>query len=51
MSYEIIKAKPTFEMFSVLILHILQADQFSDFHIRSVLCVPIWNSNHQIIGK
>ncbi len=28
-----------------------QADQFSDFHIRSVLCVPIWNSNHQIIGK
>ncbi|KAK1903302.1 Dual 3'5'-cyclic-AMP and -GMP phosphodiesterase 11A, partial [Dissostichus eleginoides] len=25
-------------------------DQFSDFHIRSVLCVPIWNSNHQIIG-
>ncbi|XP_034069143.1 LOW QUALITY PROTEIN: dual 3',5'-cyclic-AMP and -GMP phosphodiesterase 11A [Gymnodraco acuticeps] len=26
------------------------ADQFSDFHIRSVLCVPIWNSNHQIIG-
>ncbi|KAJ4933356.1 hypothetical protein JOQ06_030188 [Pogonophryne albipinna] len=27
-----------------------EADQFSDFHIRSVLCVPIWNSNHQIIG-
>ncbi|TNN37263.1 Dual 3',5'-cyclic-AMP and -GMP phosphodiesterase 11A [Liparis tanakae] len=26
------------------------ANQFSDFHIRSVLCVPIWNSNHQIIG-
>lgn len=31
--------------------HSSQADQFSDFHIRSVLCVPIWNSNHQIIGK
>ncbi|XP_077393291.1 dual 3',5'-cyclic-AMP and -GMP phosphodiesterase 11A [Festucalex cinctus] len=27
-----------------------EADQFSDFHIRSVLCVPIWNSDHQIIG-
>ncbi|KAM8855437.1 dual 3',5'-cyclic-AMP and -GMP phosphodiesterase 11A isoform 2-T2 [Spinachia spinachia] len=27
-----------------------EADQFSDFHIRAVLCVPIWNSNHQIIG-
>uniref|UniRef100_A0A672QQ95 3',5'-cyclic-GMP phosphodiesterase n=1 Tax=Sinocyclocheilus grahami TaxID=75366 RepID=A0A672QQ95_SINGR len=27
-----------------------EADQFSGFHIRSVLCVPIWNSNHQIIG-
>ncbi|XP_061580441.1 dual 3',5'-cyclic-AMP and -GMP phosphodiesterase 11A [Cololabis saira] len=27
-----------------------EADQFSDFHIRSVLCVPIWNCNHQIIG-
>uniref|UniRef100_A0A8C9Y9K1 Phosphodiesterase n=1 Tax=Sander lucioperca TaxID=283035 RepID=A0A8C9Y9K1_SANLU len=27
-----------------------EAHQFSDFHIRSVLCVPIWNSNHQIIG-
>ncbi|XP_056436301.1 dual 3',5'-cyclic-AMP and -GMP phosphodiesterase 11A [Gadus chalcogrammus] len=26
-----------------------EADQFSGFHIRSVLCVPIWNSNHQII--
>ncbi|EPY73338.1 hypothetical protein CB1_013966006, partial [Camelus ferus] len=26
------------------------ADQISGFHIRSVLCVPIWNSNHQIIG-
>ncbi|KAJ6665187.1 hypothetical protein lerEdw1_004235 [Lerista edwardsae] len=27
------------------------ADQISGFHIRSVLCVPIWNSSHQIIGK
>ncbi|XP_067915093.1 dual 3',5'-cyclic-AMP and -GMP phosphodiesterase 11A isoform X2 [Heterodontus francisci] len=27
-----------------------EADQMSGFHIRSVLCVPIWNSNHQIIG-
>nr|XP_012997765.1 dual 3',5'-cyclic-AMP and -GMP phosphodiesterase 11A [Cavia porcellus] len=27
-----------------------KADQISGFHIRSVLCVPIWNSNHQIIG-
>nr|XP_033802177.1 dual 3',5'-cyclic-AMP and -GMP phosphodiesterase 11A [Geotrypetes seraphini] len=27
-----------------------EADQISGFHIRSVLCVPIWNSNHQIIG-
>lgn len=35
----------------LLYLHCFQADQFSDFHIRSVLCVPIWNSNHQIIGK
>lgn len=29
----------------------LQADsQASGFHIRSVLCVPIWNRTHQIIG-
>ncbi|XP_030066193.1 dual 3',5'-cyclic-AMP and -GMP phosphodiesterase 11A [Microcaecilia unicolor] len=27
-----------------------EADHISGFHIRSVLCVPIWNSNHQIIG-
>ncbi|XP_027534265.1 dual 3',5'-cyclic-AMP and -GMP phosphodiesterase 11A isoform X1 [Neopelma chrysocephalum] len=27
-----------------------EADQISGFHIRSVLCVPIWNSTHQIIG-
>uniref|UniRef100_UPI00398ED1DF dual 3',5'-cyclic-AMP and -GMP phosphodiesterase 11A n=1 Tax=Pristiophorus japonicus TaxID=55135 RepID=UPI00398ED1DF len=27
-----------------------EADQMSGFHIRSVQCVPIWNSNHQIIG-
>ncbi|XP_059801085.1 dual 3',5'-cyclic-AMP and -GMP phosphodiesterase 11A-like isoform X1 [Hypanus sabinus] len=27
-----------------------EADQMSGFHIHSVLCVPIWNSNHQIIG-
>eukprot|EP00062_Callorhinchus_milii_P015136 gi/632965065/ref/XP_007898706.1/ PREDICTED: dual 3',5'-cyclic-AMP and -GMP phosphodiesterase 11A-like [Callorhinchus milii] len=27
-----------------------EADQMSGFHIRSVLCVPIWHSNHQIIG-
>ncbi|XP_054826097.1 dual 3',5'-cyclic-AMP and -GMP phosphodiesterase 11A [Eublepharis macularius] len=27
-----------------------EADQISGFHIRSVLCVPIWNSSHQIIG-
>ncbi|XP_043922783.1 dual 3',5'-cyclic-AMP and -GMP phosphodiesterase 11A-like [Protopterus annectens] len=27
-----------------------ETDQVSTFHIRSVLCVPIWNSNHQIIG-
>ncbi|NWI58237.1 PDE11 phosphodiesterase, partial [Calyptomena viridis] len=26
------------------------ADQISGFHIRSVLCVPIWNNTHQIIG-
>lgn len=29
----------------------LQADQASGFHIRSVLCVPIWNRTHQIIGR
>ncbi|OCT63627.1 hypothetical protein XELAEV_18044725mg [Xenopus laevis] len=29
----------------------VEADQFSGFHIRSVLCVPIWNSSHQIIGR
>ncbi|KAI3360964.1 hypothetical protein L3Q82_013168 [Scortum barcoo] len=28
-----------------------EADQASGFHIRSVLCVPIWNRTHQIIGK
>ncbi|XP_055456573.1 dual 3',5'-cyclic-AMP and -GMP phosphodiesterase 11A [Psammomys obesus] len=28
----------------------VEADQISGFHIRSVLCVPIWNSSHQIIG-
>ncbi|XP_065117420.1 dual 3',5'-cyclic-AMP and -GMP phosphodiesterase 11A [Paramisgurnus dabryanus] len=27
-----------------------EADQASGFHIRSVLCVPIWNGTHQIIG-
>ncbi|XP_076004556.1 dual 3',5'-cyclic-AMP and -GMP phosphodiesterase 11A [Genypterus blacodes] len=27
-----------------------EADQASGFHIRSVLCVPIWNQTHQIIG-
>ncbi|XP_044283000.1 dual 3',5'-cyclic-AMP and -GMP phosphodiesterase 11A [Varanus komodoensis] len=27
-----------------------EAEQISGFHIRSVLCVPIWNSSHQIIG-
>uniref|UniRef100_H3A1Y1 Phosphodiesterase n=1 Tax=Latimeria chalumnae TaxID=7897 RepID=H3A1Y1_LATCH len=27
-----------------------ETEQVSGFHIRSVLCVPIWNSNHQIIG-
>ncbi|XP_055067755.2 dual 3',5'-cyclic-AMP and -GMP phosphodiesterase 11A isoform X2 [Misgurnus anguillicaudatus] len=27
-----------------------EADQASGFHIRSVLCVPIWNRTHQIIG-
>ncbi|KAG7276015.1 hypothetical protein CRUP_004412, partial [Coryphaenoides rupestris] len=27
-----------------------EADHASGFHIRSVLCVPIWNRNHQIIG-
>ncbi|XP_060113004.1 dual 3',5'-cyclic-AMP and -GMP phosphodiesterase 11A [Heteronotia binoei] len=27
-----------------------EADQISGFHIRSILCVPIWNSSHQIIG-
>uniref|UniRef100_UPI00398EE5E2 dual 3',5'-cyclic-AMP and -GMP phosphodiesterase 11A isoform X1 n=1 Tax=Pristiophorus japonicus TaxID=55135 RepID=UPI00398EE5E2 len=27
-----------------------EADQISGFHTRSVLCVPIWNSGHQIIG-
>nr|XP_057939500.1 dual 3',5'-cyclic-AMP and -GMP phosphodiesterase 11A isoform X3 [Doryrhamphus excisus] len=27
-----------------------EADQASGFHIRSVLCVPIWNITHQIIG-
>uniref|UniRef100_A0A3Q3VN09 Phosphodiesterase n=1 Tax=Mola mola TaxID=94237 RepID=A0A3Q3VN09_MOLML len=26
-----------------------EADQASGFHIRSVLCVPIWNRTHQII--
>ncbi|XP_032814404.1 dual 3',5'-cyclic-AMP and -GMP phosphodiesterase 11A [Petromyzon marinus] len=26
------------------------ADQMSGFHICSVLCVPIWNSSHEIIG-
>ncbi|TRY93296.1 hypothetical protein DNTS_010852 [Danionella cerebrum] len=28
-----------------------EADQASGFHIRSVLCVPIWNRTHQIIGE
>ncbi|XP_029101730.1 dual 3',5'-cyclic-AMP and -GMP phosphodiesterase 11A isoform X2 [Scleropages formosus] len=27
-----------------------EADQVSGFHIRSILCVPIWNRTHQIIG-
>ncbi|KAK0142218.1 Dual 3',5'-cyclic-AMP and -GMP phosphodiesterase 11A [Merluccius polli] len=27
-----------------------EADHASGFHIRSVLCVPIWNRTHQIIG-
>ncbi|XP_048116944.1 dual 3',5'-cyclic-AMP and -GMP phosphodiesterase 11A [Alosa alosa] len=27
-----------------------EADHVSGFHIRSVLCVPIWNRTHQIIG-
>ncbi|XP_070593554.1 dual 3',5'-cyclic-AMP and -GMP phosphodiesterase 11A [Erythrolamprus reginae] len=27
-----------------------EVDQMSGFHIRSVLCVPIWNNSHQIIG-
>ncbi|XP_028971726.1 dual 3',5'-cyclic-AMP and -GMP phosphodiesterase 11A isoform X1 [Esox lucius] len=27
-----------------------EPDQASGFHIRSVLCVPIWNRTHQIIG-
>ncbi|XP_054594175.2 dual 3',5'-cyclic-AMP and -GMP phosphodiesterase 11A [Nothobranchius furzeri] len=27
-----------------------EADRASGFHIRSVLCVPIWNRTHQIIG-
>ncbi|XP_034083823.1 dual 3',5'-cyclic-AMP and -GMP phosphodiesterase 11A isoform X2 [Gymnodraco acuticeps] len=27
-----------------------EADQASGCHIRSVLCVPIWNRTHQIIG-
>uniref|UniRef100_A0A8C2XEI4 Phosphodiesterase n=1 Tax=Cyclopterus lumpus TaxID=8103 RepID=A0A8C2XEI4_CYCLU len=27
-----------------------EADQASGFHIRSVLCVPIWNRTHHIIG-
>ncbi|KAM6967490.1 dual 3',5'-cyclic-AMP and -GMP phosphodiesterase 11A [Aplochiton taeniatus] len=27
-----------------------EADQASGSHIRSVLCVPIWNRTHQIIG-
>uniref|UniRef100_A0A3Q3JB53 Phosphodiesterase n=1 Tax=Monopterus albus TaxID=43700 RepID=A0A3Q3JB53_MONAL len=27
-----------------------EVDQASGFHIRSVLCVPIWNRTHQIIG-
>ncbi|XP_051871895.1 dual 3',5'-cyclic-AMP and -GMP phosphodiesterase 11A-like isoform X3 [Pristis pectinata] len=40
------------ERCSVLLLEDIEspADQMSGFHIRSVLCVPIWNSNHQIIG-
>lgn len=43
------------KLFSVLLhcqrLLSLQADHASGFHIRSVLCVPIWNRTHQIIGK
>ncbi|XP_034030885.1 dual 3',5'-cyclic-AMP and -GMP phosphodiesterase 11A [Thalassophryne amazonica] len=27
-----------------------EADQASGIHIRSILCVPIWNRSHQIIG-
>ncbi|KAM6460572.1 dual 3',5'-cyclic-AMP and -GMP phosphodiesterase 11A isoform 2-T2 [Liasis olivaceus] len=27
-----------------------EVDQMSGFHIKSVLCVPIWNNSHQIIG-
>lgn len=37
--------------FFCLLTPSLQADQASGFHIRSVLCVPIWNRTHQIIGK
>lgn len=37
--------------FLCLLTPSLQADQASGFHIRSVLCVPIWNRTHQIIGK
>lgn len=37
--------------FSCLLTPSSQADQASGFHIRSVLCVPIWNRTHQIIGK
>ncbi|TMS10500.1 Dual 3',5'-cyclic-AMP and -GMP phosphodiesterase 11A [Larimichthys crocea] len=40
------------ERCSVLLLEDIDspADQASGFHIRSVLCVPIWNRTHQIIG-
>ncbi|KPP71282.1 dual 3',5'-cyclic-AMP and -GMP phosphodiesterase 11A-like, partial [Scleropages formosus] len=31
-------------------VNISDADQVSGFHIRSILCVPIWNRTHQIIG-
>lgn len=47
--------KTKHKLFSVLLhcqrLLSLQADHASGFHIRSVLCVPIWNRTHQIIGK
>uniref|UniRef100_A0A671L4V1 Phosphodiesterase n=1 Tax=Sinocyclocheilus anshuiensis TaxID=1608454 RepID=A0A671L4V1_9TELE len=45
-----LKKKIEIILFASTGLFLNRADQASGFHIRSVLCVPIWNRTHQIIG-